>query len=257
MDENPLRVPRSADLRLFVDVPLASGGLLEPSAAQAHYLLTVMRRRAGDEVVLFNGRDGEWLATIDPVERRRCRLAIVEQLRAQLPEPGPALLFAPLKRVRQEFMIEKATELGVARLVPFEAARSVVRLGGARGAERARRWQRIAVQAARQSGRGDVPTVDAPGPLEAALASCPGSFRKLLFYEGGGEPVASAVDRSAPGHLAVIGPEGGLAPEEVEICLRAGARLVTLGPRVLRFETAGMVAAALLQHLLGDLGQDL
>src|SRR5512132_3622171 len=106
MDDNFLRVPRSANLRLFVDVPLAAGGLLEPSAAQCHYLLTVMRRQSGDRAVLFNGRDGEWLAAIEPIERRRCRLALAEQLRPQQAEPGPALLFAPLKRVRQEFLIE-------------------------------------------------------------------------------------------------------------------------------------------------------
>jgi len=239
--------------RLFVPGERIGGGLARLTAPDLHYLRQVLRLQPGATLEVFDGQGGIFDARLEGGD------ALVLGARREAPPPLACvhLAFALARGERCDLLVQKATELGVARLVPFEAARSVVRLGGARGAERARRWQRIAVEAARQSGRGDVPTVDAPGPLEAALASCPGSFRKLLFYEGGGEPVASAVDRSAPGHLAVIGPEGGLAPEEVEICLRAGARLVTLGPRVLRFETAGMVAAALLQHLLGDLGQDL
>jgi len=239
MDENPLRVPRSADLRLFVDVPLASGGLLEPSAAQAHYLLTVMRRRAGDEVVLFNGRDGEWLATIDPVERRRCRLAIVEQLRAQLPEPGPALLFAPLKRVRQEFMIEKATELGVARLEPVFTRRSVVdRINRARILS-------IAIEAAEQSGRLTVPEIDPPTSLDQRLETWPDD--RLLYFgdeSGAGRPLLATLRDKGPGDL-LIGPEGGFTDDELA-GLRSLDRVVaiSLGPRVLRAETAALAVLA-------------
>ena len=90
-----------AKLRLYVDLPLGAATVLEPSPAQCHYLLTVMRRRDGDGIALFNGRDGEWLARLEVFERRRCRLTIEQQLRPQRPEPGPALLFAPLKRIRQ------------------------------------------------------------------------------------------------------------------------------------------------------------
>jgi 16S rRNA (uracil1498-N3)-methyltransferase len=239
MDENPLRAPRSADLRLFVDVPLAGGGLLEPSAAQAHYLLTVMRRRTGDEVVLFNGRDGEWLATIDPVERRRCRLAIVEQLRDQLPEPGPALLFAPLKRVRQEFMIEKATELGVARLEPVFTRRSVVdRINRARILS-------IAIEAAEQSGRLTVPEIEPPTSLDQRLESW--TDGRLLYFgdeTGAGGPLLETLRDKGPGDL-LIGPEGGFTDAEL-----AGLRsldhvvAISLGPRVLRAETAALAALA-------------
>ena len=239
MDENPLRVPRSADLRLYIDLPLAGGGLLEPSAPQAHYLLTVMRRRAGDEVVLFNGRDGEWLATIDPVERRRCRLAIVEQLRGQLPEPGPALLFAPLKRVRQEFLIEKATELGVARLEPVFTRRSVVdRINRARILS-------IAIEAAEQSGRLTVPEIELPIPLDQRLESWPAG--RLLYFgdeTGAGGPLLETLREKGPGDL-LIGPEGGFTDDEL-----AGLRsldhvvAISLGPRVLRAETAALAALA-------------
>ena len=239
MDENPLRMPRSADLRLFVDVPLADGGLLEPSGAQAHYLLTVMRRRAGDQVVLFNGRDGEWRATIDPVERRRCRLAIVEQLRAQRPEPGPALLFAPLKRVRQEFLIEKATELGVARLEPVFTRRSVVdRINRARILS-------IAIEAAEQSGRLTVPEIDPPTSLDQRLETWPDD--RLLYFgdeSGAGQPLLETLRDKGPGDL-LIGPEGGFTDDELA-GLRSLDRVVaiSLGPRVLRSETAALAALA-------------
>jgi 16S rRNA (uracil1498-N3)-methyltransferase len=246
MDENPLRVPRSADLRLFVDVPLAGGGLLEPSAAQAHYLLTVMRRRAGDDVVLFNGRDGEWRATLDPVERRRCRLAIVEQLRVQLPEPGPALLFAPLKRVRQEFLIEKATELGVARLEPVFTRRSVVdRINRARILS-------IAIEAAEQSGRLTVPEIDPPTSLDRRLETWPDD-RVLYFGDetGAGQPLLATLRDNGPGDL-LIGPEGGFTDDELA-GLRRLDRVVaiSLGPRVLRAETAALAALACWQAV-GD-----
>jgi 16S rRNA (uracil1498-N3)-methyltransferase len=239
--------------RLFVPGERIGDGTARLTAADLHYLRDVLRLQPGAALEVFDGRGGVFEARFEGGD------ALALGVRRQAPPPRACvhLAFALARGERCDLLVQKATELGVARLVPFEAARSVVRLGATRGADRARRWQRIAVEAARQSGRGDVPVVEAPGPLGAALASCPASFRKLLCYEGGGDPLSSAVDRSAPGHLAVIGPEGGLAPEEVEESVRAGARLVTLGPRVLRLETAGMVAAALLQHLLGDLGPDL
>jgi 16S rRNA (uracil1498-N3)-methyltransferase len=93
-------------IRLYVDLPLAAEVVLEPSAAQGYYLLIVMRQRAGDQVALFNGREGEWLATVEPTQRRRCRLTVQHQLRPQALEPGPALLFGPLRRTRQEFLVE-------------------------------------------------------------------------------------------------------------------------------------------------------
>ncbi len=239
MDDNFLRVPRSANLRLFVDVPLTQGGLLEPSAAQCHYLLTVMRRQAGDRAVLFNGRDGEWLAVIEPVERRRCRLALTEQLRPQQPEPGPALLFAPLKRIRQEFMIEKATELGVTRLEPVFTQRSVVdRINRARVLS-------IAIEAAEQSGRLTVPQIELPMTLDQRLESWPDG--RLLYFgdeTGAGEPLLESLRTRGAGDL-LIGPEGGFTDEEL-----AGLRgldqvvAVSLGPRVLRAETAALAALA-------------
>ncbi len=237
---------RSSHLRLFVDVPLGEGGLLEPSPAQCHYLLTVMRRQAGDNVVLFNGQDGEWLAVVEPIERRRCRLAIVERLRSQQPEPGPALLFAPLKRIRQEFLIEKATELGVARFEPVFTQRSVVdRINRARVLS-------IAIEAAEQSGRLTVPEFEPPTSLDERLESWPAD--RLLYFgdeTGAGEPLLETFQQRGAGDL-LIGPEGGFTAEELDD-LRGREPLVpiSLGPRLLRAETAALAALACWQAAAG------
>jgi 16S rRNA (uracil1498-N3)-methyltransferase len=130
----------------------------------------------------------------------------------------------------------------------------VVKLDAGRGADRARRWARIAAEASRQCGRADVPAVAAPAPLAEVLAGAPSGFRLLAFHPFG-RSVVEALDPGAAGHLVLTGPEGGLTEEELTACADAGALLATLGPRVLRAETAAVVAVALVQHRLGDLGQ--
>jgi 16S rRNA (uracil1498-N3)-methyltransferase len=239
MVESPAPVPQATDLRLFIDVPLAAGALLEPSSAQAHYLLTVMRCRVGDEVALFNGRDGEWLAVIEAADRRRCRIAIHEQLRPQALEPGPALLFAPLKRIRQEFLVEKATELGVSRFEPVFTRRSVVdRINRARVLS-------IAIEAAEQSGRLTIPEFELPISLDERLESWP-EDRLLLFGDesGSGAPLLETLRTHGPGDL-LIGPEGGFTEDELAGLRRLDQGVaISLGPRVLRAETAALAALA-------------
>ena len=236
--------------RLFVPRARIEGGAARLAGAELHYLRDVLRLAPGTELEAFDGEGGAYRATLDEGG------ALLLGARREVPAPGARvqLAFALARGDRCDLVVQKATELGVARLSPFEASRAVVHLDAARGAERARRWRRIAAEAARQCGRSDVPEVDAPAPLAAVLAAAPPGAAKLLLHEGGGEAVASAVERGAPAHLAIVGPEGGFAPGEVEVALAAGARLVTLGPRILRFETAAIVAVALVQHLAGDLG---
>ena len=238
--------------RLFVPRPRLGGGRVELEASEAHYLTAVLRLAPGAVLEVFDGEGGAHEARL---AGSAPQLALELGPRHDAPAPAAKvhLAFALARGERCDVAVQKATEVGVARLTPFHAARSVVRLDAERGADRARRWQRIAAEAARQCGRADVPVVDAPATLGSALASAPPGFRTLLFYEAGGEPVAEAVDRDAAGHLLVVGPEGGFTEEEVEAALAAGARLASLGPRILRFETAAVVAAALVQHLVGDL----
>ncbi|HLT02056.1 MAG TPA: 16S rRNA (uracil(1498)-N(3))-methyltransferase [Geminicoccaceae bacterium] len=242
-----IRDDAPAKIRLYLDLPLTEGGLLEPSPAQCHYLLTVMRRRDGDTVALFNGRDGEWLARVELVERRRCRLHIERQSRPQRPEPGPTLLFAPLKRFRQEFLIEKATELGVAVLAPVLCRRSVVdRINR-------NRLVSIAIEAAEQCGRLTLPEVDQAMPLAERLATRTNGHCLFVGDEtGSGQPVADAFDEYGLGDL-LIGPEGGFDPEEMaELRQHDGVIPISLGPRTLRAETAALAALACWQALLAD-----
>ncbi len=235
-------------IRLYLDVPLAAGAALEPSAAQAHHLLVVMRQRAGDTVALFNGRDGEWLATVEPMQRRRCRLDVGQQLRPQESEPGPALLFSPLKRIRQELLAEKATELGVTRLEPVLTYRSVV------DRVSQQRLQAITIEAAEQSGRLTVPEIALLQPLHDRIADWP-SDRRLYLGDTSGDahPVLEALDEHGPGDF-LIGPEGGFDPEEL-VQLRACEAVIpiSLGPRTLRAETAAIAALACWQAELGPL----
>jgi 16S rRNA (uracil1498-N3)-methyltransferase len=236
--------------RLFVHRARIEGARARLAPADAHYLRDVLRLGDGAELEVFDGEGGSHRAALAGDELR-----LGERVAPPRPAPEVHLAFALARGERCDLVVQKATELGVARLEPFQAVRSVVRLEGARAEERARRWQRIAAEAARQCGRCDVPVVAAPAALAHVLAAPRPGFVRVLLYEGGGEPIARVVDPAAPGHLAIVGPEGGLAPEEVEACLAAGARLATLGPRVLRFETAAIAAVVLIGHAAGDLGR--
>lgn len=233
-------------IRLYVDLPLKGGIAIEPSPAQSHYLLTVMRQRAGDPIGLFNGQDGEWLAILEPTGRRWCRLSVERQLREHEHEPGPGLAFAPLKRTRQEFLIEKATELGAARLEPVFTERSVVdRLNR-------ERLRAIAIEAAEQSGRLTLPAISAPIPLEDWLDERPlGASVYLADEARDGIPFVEALAEHGAGDL-LIGPEGGFSPDErAALHGREDVLPVSLGPRVLRAETAALVALACWQALVG------
>ena len=237
--------------RLLVPPERLAGGRARLRAADIHYLRDVLRLSPGATLEVFDGQGGVYPARVAPAGDE---LLLGDRRERAPPIASIQLAFALARGERNDLVVQKATELGVARLSPFEAARSVVRLSPDRGLARTRRWERIAGEASRQCGRADVPAVDAPGSLETVLAAAPPEARRILLWEGGGEPFAEVVERSAPWHQLVVGPEGGFAPEEVEAALRAGARLATLGPRVLRFETAAIAAVALLQHLAGDLG---
>jgi 16S rRNA (uracil1498-N3)-methyltransferase len=234
--------------RVHVPPERIEGALARPDAASLHYLADVLRLEDGAPVEVFDGAGSAWDATFTGGELR-----LGERRPAPLPGATVWLAFALARGEKGDWIVQKATELGVSRLVPWQAERSVVRLEPDRAAERARRWRRIAEEAARQCGRADVPEVTVPGTLAAALET-PGGFARIAFHAGAGAPLAGLLRPDAPGILAVVGPEGGLTEREVEACVAAGCGLATLGPRVLRAETAAIVAAALLQHLAGDLG---
>jgi 16S rRNA (uracil1498-N3)-methyltransferase len=237
--------------RVFLPPGRFEGARARLTPEARHYLEDVLRLGPGDEVEAFDGEGGAWPARIEPgfdalaLGARRARGEAAAQV---------WLLFALAKGEKADLVVQKATELGVARLAPFVAARSVVRLDGDRAEERARRWRRIAEEAARQCGRNDVPEVRAPRGLPEVLREVPPGFARLVFHAEGGSALGSVGPSPAGGYAAVIGPEGGLTPEEVSACEAAGFARVALGPRTLRAETAAIVSVALLQARHGDLG---
>lgn len=252
--------PRAAR-RLFVPrarlEAAAAGALLPLSPAEAHYLTVVLRLAAGAGLEVFDGEGGAHeahLAAATGAAGAAPALTLGPRRDRPRPRAPLQLLFALARGDRCDLVVQKATELGVARLTPFAAERSVVRLDESRGAGRLRRWERIAAEAARQCGRADVPALDAPASLPQALEALAPGGKLCVLYEGGGEPLAALLDPAAGSHALAVGPEGGFTEEEVARLVAAGGRLATLGPRVLRFETAAIVATALAQHLLGELG---
>jgi len=242
-------------IRLYVDDDLAAGQTLGLAKDKAHYLGNVMRLTAGDTIALFNGRDGEWLARLENVTKNRCEVALVEQRMAQPVMPDLWLVFAPIKKARIDFVAEKATELGVSEIRPVITRRTVMtRVNTGRLAANAR-------EAAEQCERLEIPRVVEPVRLEALLAEWP-QERRLLWCDeqGSGPPIAegllglSAAERQAPWAI-LIGPEGGFDDgERDQLGALDYAFPVSLGPRVLRADTAAAAALSVWQSIVGDWG---
>jgi len=234
--------PPRALPRLFVDQPLSAGVALSLEGKPAHYLGNVLRLGEGNGVLLFNGRDGEWGALIRAAGKKRLDLETVEQTGPLEILPPLTLAFALVKRAPLEWLIEKATELGVARLQPVVTQRTVVeRLN-------LERLRLIAIEAAEQCGRTRLPELADAVRLEQLLER--GEGRLLLADETGGVPLLSALGEGAT--TILIGPEGGFTPEERSRVLDAGAVSVSLGPRILRAETAALAATSLYMAGAGD-----
>lgn len=234
-------------IRLFVPHDLAAGARLTLDEGQSRYLAAVMRKAVGDELAVFNGRDGEWRAVVFVVGKRAVELEVEAPLRPQASGPDLDLVVALVKRARLETIVEKAAELGARRVRPVVTDRT--------NADHTRvdRLQAIATEAAEQTGRLDVPQVCEPVRLDRMLAEWDPA-RRLLFCDEAGDapPVLRAVGAAGP-WAVLIGPEGGFSPREREV-LRAApfATPASLGPRVLRADTAAISALALWQAAVGD-----
>jgi len=235
--------------RLYMPAALTDGADVVLSAAQAHRLRNVLRLGSGAAVAAFNARDGEWRGMVTELGRNAGALTITERLRVPEPESDLWLLFAPVKRTRLDWLVEKATELGVTALLPVWTARTQ--------AERINleRLSALAIAAAEQSERLSIPELRAPKQLDRLLADWPAQRPLLVCDEtGSGHPIAEVLAGSPPGAAAfMIGPEGGFDARELDalgklpIVTRVG-----LGPRVLRAETAALAAVAVFQAIAGD-----
>ena len=231
--------------RLFVDEALSQDQRLTIDGAQAHYLSGVMRRKVGDQVILFDDRTGEWIATVESVAKRNLVLHLTEKLREREAVPDLWLVAAPIKKDRIDWVAEKACELGVARWRPVITHRTIVdRLN-------LDRLRSHMIEAAEQCERTALPLLDEPVKLAALLREWPADRQLIFADEEGGVPMTQAI---RPGPAAIlIGPEGGFTPEE-RAAIRAlpQATGVSLGPRILRADTATAAAIAVWMTQAGD-----
>ncbi len=237
-----------AEIRLYVSGPLETNRVLPLDTAQSAYLFGVMRRKLGDELRVFDGKSGEWRAEVAKANKRNGLLLCVEPVLPQATPPDLWLLFAPIKKARTAFVVEKAVEMGVQKVLPVttDFTNERINIG---------RMQAHAIEAAEQCGATFVPDVAEPVRLLDMLESWPEN-RKLVFCDERREalPVATALARETAGAWAiVIGPEGGFSPEEVAALRGRDAVVsVSLGPRILRADTAAVAAITAWQMALGD-----
>lgn len=236
--------------RLFTEAKLEAGARLTPSPDQLNYLLNVLRLRAGDGLLLFNGRDGEWRARLETVGRRSATLVAQEQTRPQDAPCDIDYCFAPLKQARLDYMAQKAVEMGVARLLPVLTHRTQARRVNLA------RLRANAIEAAEQCGILTVPPVAEEIDLAKFLTSFPAT-RLLVFCDEDADvadPVAAL--NAAPAHNGVtllIGPEGGFDDaERTAVARLPNVTRLSLGPRILRADTAAVAALALIQAVIGD-----
>ena len=234
--------------RFFIDAPLSLGQHELPEA-QAHYIGRVLRHAAGDAVQLFDGSGQEYLGELIDVGKKAVRVELREQLAGQAESPLRIHLGQGLSRgERMDWAIQKATELGVSEITPIVSERCEVRLKDERADKRLAHWRQVAISACEQCGRSVLPVIHAPVSLAEWQAHVQAELKLVLH------PVAAPLESHArPHNLAfLIGPEGGLSEAEVEQAKAAGFHAARLGPRVLRTETAPVVALAVAQQLWGD-----
>ncbi len=234
--------------RLFVDAPLAPHTSCVLDEAHTHYLLHTLRAEDGQEVLLFNGRDGEWRAGITRSGKRELIVTVVAQTRVHYPAPDVHLLFAPVKNEKLDFLVMRATEMGVSALYPIVTARTIV------SRVNLERMRRNLIEAAQQCERCDVPVLHPPQPLASALGQL---GQRLLVHadeSGEGKSIRAAFPALSLQAVSVLtGPEGGFSPEERRM-IAAVPHVVSvgMGPRILRAETAVIAVLAHVQAWLGD-----
>ncbi|HEX8840135.1 MAG TPA: 16S rRNA (uracil(1498)-N(3))-methyltransferase [Sphingomicrobium sp.] len=244
MPATPAWPPKSLP-RLFVRSALSEGAQVELDAGQANYLGNVMRLGTGSDLLVFDGQSGEWMARVVEAGKKRMTLAVEQRTRDPETVPDVWLAFAPVKRAQTDWLVEKATELGAARLLPVITQRTI--------AERVKleRLEAIAIEATEQCGRTRLPEIAEVVTLKQLLTGRDTERRLYFADETGGGSVAGAFAAGAA--LILVGPEGGFTPEERDLIRAApNAVPISLGPRILRAETAALAALAAFMTVAGD-----
>jgi 16S rRNA (uracil1498-N3)-methyltransferase len=243
--------------RFFVSHPQIEDGILKVEGDEVRHIRKVLRLRAGDDLTVFDGSGKEYEGTI--VEERASWVSIrIREIVSSKRESGLEITLAQslLKGEKMDYLIQKATELGVKRIVPFLSSRSVPLLEGSKRIERHRRWEKIAVEASKQCGRGVVPVIDALRDYSQLLDSVSKDSLRLILWEKEGERLKDILKRGGRCEriFFIVGPEGGLRPEEVEEAKNVNFIPVSLGERILRSETASLCLLSILQYEWGDIG---
>ncbi len=239
--------------RFFVNSPLAVGDTAVIDGADARHIAGALRMSVGEALTLCDGAGTDYACTITAVGKDTVAAAVdAAAPTASEPTLAVTLYMGMPKGDKLELIIQKAVELGVTAIVPVITARSIVRVSGKDAEKKQVRLQRIAAEAAGQSGRGIIPRVEAPIAWKAVLARL-AEETTLLCYEGGGAPIGTLVTPSDTAVSLVVGPEGGFDPAEVEAVTAAGGKIATLGPRILRCETAPLAALAVLMERSGNM----
>jgi 16S rRNA (uracil1498-N3)-methyltransferase len=239
--------------RIHVPGPLSSGEEIALPAQAGQHLVRVLRLAAGAPLLLFDGAGGEYAATLSAAGKEvRARVGAHEQTERESPL-AVTLLQGIARGERMDLIVQKATELGVTRIVPLSAERSVVKIDSRQGERKREHWQSIAISACEQCGRNRVPVVTEPQPTGDAIAALPATATRCLLAADGRESLAAVAARQAGSPVVLlIGPEGGLADSEEKFALANGFVSCRLGPRILRTETAGLAALAVQQAVVGD-----
>jgi 16S rRNA (uracil1498-N3)-methyltransferase len=240
---------------VYSRAPLEPGvaSLLDPTTAE--HVVRVLRLRAGAPLTLFDGRGGEFEGEIESIGRSGVRVAVGPHLPVERESPLAVTLLQGISRgERMDLVIQKATELGVRRIVPLEAERSVVRLDADTRGRRVAHWNAVAVSACEQCGRNRLPLIAPPGPLALALAPEADGAVRLILDPLAARGLVSLLGTGTAPVVVLIGPEGGLAEGERAAALAAGFVGCSVGPRILRTETAAIAALAAIQAIAGDLG---
>lgn len=249
-----MRVPR-----IYQSITLSTGQTIELDAQATVHLTKVLRLRVGDSLVVFNGEGGEYEAVVSTVERRAASIQLVKAVNRNVESSLELVLVQGVSRgERMDYTVQKAVELGVTRIVPVNTERTVVNLKGNRQARREEHWQAVVNGACEQSGRNYVPEVSPILPLHQWLEDSQLSLNsetRLVLHHRADTSLADLPTPDGP-VILLIGPEGGLAPDEISAAQSAGYRPIRLGPRVLRTETAAVAALSVLQWLWGDFGKN-
>ena len=245
--------------RFYATPDAIDGSTINLSRDETHHLTRVLRLRPGSEVFVFDGCGKEYRCSFHAVKDNRARIEICEALTDEVDSSIQITLAHGLaKGEKFDFIIQKATELGVSNIVPLVTDNADVKLSDKKSEKRLERWQRISLEALKQCGRRRLVEIERPVTLKDFLCAVPTENTVLVFSERGGVSINNALARASDKKAitALVGPEGGWSDQELTLLDDRRAIAVTLGPRILRTETAAVVAVALIQHILGDLSSE-